>query len=278
MTVGKLTRYGLPFSNVVATGTATSQVTPGRTLENFQLKLGGTALTKAMVSLFRMKANGKTIIEGTGTQIDKINAYRGTGTTNAGFLDVYFTDYCLNNELDRQVGAFDTSVGIANITTEVTIAGATAPVLTPILVESAAQKSKQGEMLPFAPLISKVLRYPYNIATGGKLPVTVPFGPQNGAIIKRLHVLSNNGLMTGATVKQDSLVIHESIKAENEFMQTRHGRVPQANMYTIDFVIDGDIKKALDTRDARSLEWLFDFSGADSGDVIVEYLDPLGNL
>ena len=142
MTVGKLTRYGLPFSNVVASGTATNQVTPGRTLENFQLKLAGTELTKAMISLLRLKANGKTIVEGSGSQLDKLNAYRGAGTTNAYYLDVYFTDYCLNNELDRQVGAFDTSVGIANITTEVTIAGATAPQLTPILVESAAESSK----------------------------------------------------------------------------------------------------------------------------------------
>ena len=41
---------------------------------------------------------------------------------------------------------------------------------------------------------------------------------------------------------------------------------------------DGDVRKALDTRDAKSLEWLFDFSGADNGTVYVEYLDPLGNL
>jgi len=278
MSVGKLTRYGLPYSNVVPAGTATNNVTPGRTLENLQLKLGGTALTKAMISLFRMKANGKTVIEGTGTQIDKINAYRGTGTTNAKFLDIYFTDYSLNNELDRQVGAFDTSAGIINLTTEVTTLGATAPQITPILIESASQKSRQGEMLPFATLIAKTLRYPYNIGTGGKLPVTVPFGLTNGAIIKRLHVFQNAGTMTGATVKQDSLVIHESLKDENEFMQVRHGRVPQAGVYTIDFVVDGDIKKALDTRDARSLEWLFDFSAADSGDILVEYLDPLGNL
>lgn len=278
MSVGKLTRYGLPFSNVVSSGTATNQLTPGRTLENLQLKLGGTTLLKAQITLFRMKANGKTIVEGSGTQIDKINAYRGTGTTNAKFLDVYFTDYSLNNELDRQVGAFDTSVGIANLTTEITTANATAPQITPILIESAAQKSRAGEMQPFAPLISKLLRYPYNIATGGRLPVTVPFGPTNGAIIKRLHILSNSDRVTGVTVKQDSLVIHESAKDENEFMQVRHGRVPQVGMYTIDFVVDGDIKKALDTRDARSLEWLIEFSGADSGDILVEYLDPLGNL
>lgn len=277
MSVGRLTRYGLPFANVVAAGTATNQITAGRTLEKFRMKLGGTALTKAMVTLFKMKANGKVIIEGTGTELDKLNAYRGANTTNAAFLDIFFTDFSLNNELDRTVGSFDTSVGIQNITTELTIAGATAPVVTPILFESAQQKMKSGEMAPFAPLISKVLRYPFSIATGGKLPITVPFGAQNGAIIKRLHVF-HGGNMTGATVKQDGLVVHESVAAEVQFEQTQNQRVPQANVYTIDFVVDGDIKKALDTRDARSLEWLFDFSAADNGNVIVEYLDPLGNL
>lgn len=277
MSVGRITRYGLPYSNVVASGTATNQITPGRTLETYQLKLGGTALTKAMLSLFKLKANGKTVVEGTGTEIDKLNAYRGAGTTNAAFLDIFFADFSLNNELDRMVGAFDTSMGIANITTELTIAGATAPVVTPILSESAQQKLASGESAPFAPLISKTLRYPFSMATGGKLPVTVPFGRVNGAIIKRLHVF-HGGQMTGATVKQDGLVIHESVKAENEYVQSRHGRVPQANVYTIDFVVDGDIKKALDTRDAKSLEWLFDFAAADNGNIIVEYLDPLGNL
>lgn len=278
MAVGKITRYGLPYSNVVATGTATNPITPGRTIENYQLKLGGTSLTKAMITLFKLKANGKTIVEGSGTEIDKVNAYRGANTTNAAFLDIFFADYSLNNEVDRQVGAFDTSLGIQNATTEVTISGATAPTIQPIIVESGAQKTANGDMAGYAPLISKLLRYPFNISTGGRLPVTVPFGAQNGAIIRRLHVLTNGGFMTGATVKQDGLVIHESVAAENQFMQTRMGRVPQTNMYTIDFVLDGDMRKALDTRDAKSLEWLFDFSAADSGNILVEYLDPLGNL
>ncbi len=276
MSVGKLTRYGLPFSNVVATGTATNQVTPGRTLENLQLRLGGTTFAKSNISMVRVKANGKTIVEGSGTELDRLNAYRGQ-TTDASFLDVHFADYGLNNELDRMVSAFDTSLGIANITTEVIIAGATAPTLTPILVESAQQKARNGDALPYATLIGKVLRYPYSQASGGRLAITVPFGAQNGAIIKRLHVM-HGGAMTGATVKQDGLVIHESVRAENEYMQRKFGRVPQTNTYTIDFVADGDIKKALDTRDARSLEWLFDFSAADTGTVLVEYLDPLGNL
>jgi hypothetical protein len=66
--------------------------------------------------------------------------------------------------------------------------------------------------------------------------------------------------------------------AENSFDQTRLGRVPQTNMYTVDFVLDGEIDKALDTRDARSMEWLPTFSAADSGYILVEYMDTLGNL
>lgn len=275
MSVGKLTRYGLPFSNVVATGTATNQVTPGRTLENLRLRLGGT-FTKAMITDVKVKANGKVIVAGTGTALDAIQAYRGR-TQAATFLELAFADYSLNNEFDRMVGAFDTSLGISNITTEITISGATSPTLLPILIESAQQKDGSGGAAPFAPLIAKVLNYPFSQATGGRLAMTVPFGPQSGSIIKRLHVF-HSGTMTGATVKQDGLVVHESVAAENQQEQTQQGRLPQSNVYTIDFVVDGDIKKALDTRDARSLEWLFDFSAAGSGTVYVEYLDPLGNL
>lgn len=276
MSVGKLNRYGLPFSNVVATGTATNNITPGRTLEVSRFKLGGISLTKAMLTGIKVKANGKVIVEGTGTELDKINAYRGVAS-QAAYLDIFFADYAMNNELDRLVGAFDTSMGISNITQEVTIAGATAPVMTQILLESAQQKDQQGAAQPYAPLLSKVLKYPYNIASGGRLPITVPFGPQSGSIIKRLHVF-HGGNMTGATVKQDGLVIHESVTADNEHEQKRFGRVPQSGVYTIDFVTEGNIRNALDTRDARSLEWLFDFSAADTGTVYVEYLDPLGNL
>lgn len=276
MSVGKLTRYGLPFSNVVGTGVATNNVTPGRTLENLRLRLGGTTFTKAMITNVEIKANGRTIVEGTGSQIDSINAYRGVAQA-AAFLELQFADYSLNNEFDRMVGAFDTSLGISNITTEITIAGATAPTLLPIVIESAAQKDRSGQAAPFAPLISKLLRYPFSIANGGRLAMSVPFGPQSGSIIKRLHVF-HGGQMTGATIKVDGLVIHESAAAENRHEQTQHGRVPQANCYTIDFVVDGDIRKALDTRQSRSLEWLFDFSAASNGTVYVEYIDPLGNL
>lgn len=275
MSVSKLINRGLPFANVVATGTATANITPGRTLDSFVLKLGGTSFTKAMISLLRAKANGKTVIEATGTELDKIASYRGV-TADAAYLPVPFYDEKMLSEFDRAVGAFDTSLGIANISLEVAIAGATAPTLDHVLVLSGAQKSRDGNAAPFAPYMTKLLRYPINVPNGGTLPITVPFGPQSGAIIKRMYIFANN--ITGATVKQDGMVIHESLKAENEFEQKRHGRVPQAGLYVLDFVADGNVAKALDTRDARSLEWLLTFSAAEAASVLVEYLDPLGNL
>lgn len=276
MSVGKHYRGGLPFSNVVAAGTATNMITPGKTIESIMLELGGTSLTKAMITLLRLKANGKTILEATGTQLAKILAYRGYAA-DAAFLEIPFEDLTGLSELDRAVGSLDTSVGIANITTEVTIAGATAPTLESRIYESAGQKTRTGAAAPFAPLMCKMLRYPFSIANGGRLPHNLPFGAQNGAIIKRVHI-EHTGNLTGVTVKENGLVIFEATAAQNHYEQLRNGRVPQTNMETVDFVLEGNIREALDTRDARSMEWLFDFSAADSGTVIVEYLDVLGNL
>lgn len=275
MSVGKTTRKALPFSNVVATGDATSQITVGKTINNFQLELGGTSLTKAMITMFRLKANAKTIYEGSATQIDKINAYRGL-TANAAYLDISFEDLTGLDIVDRVVGCLDTSAGIASLNTEVSIAGATAPTLKGILYETARQMDAAGNVSPYAGLMAKQLRYPFSVASGGQLPLNFPFGAKNGAIIKRVHVFHTN--MTGATVKEDGLVIHESTDAQRTYEQTRMKRVPQAGMYTIDFVVDGDMRKAFDTRNAQSVEWLFDFSAADNGYIVIEYLDVLGNL
>lgn len=277
MSVGKTTRKALPFANVVATGDATNQISIGKTLNNLQLQLGGTTFTKAMITMFRLKANAKTIFEGTGTQIDKINAYRGL-TANAAFLDIAFEDLSGMDQLDRFIGALDTSQGIVSLTTEVSIAGATAPTLIALLEEAAPQRDAKGNPSPFSGLMCKQLRYPFNVASGGDLPLNFPFGPQNGAVIKRVHVFNTGGLMTGAVVKENSLVIHETTKTQNEYMQTKNGRVPQAGVYTIDFIMDGSCRNAFDTRQAQSVEWILTFSGADSGYVVIEYLDSLDNL
>jgi len=276
MSVARTERKALPYSNVVANGTATNNITVGKTLNTLQLKLGGTALTKAMITMVRMLANTKTIIEGSATQLDAINAFKGL-TTNASFLDLAFEDLTGLDLLDRQIGSLDTANGISLLTTEVTIAGATAPTLAGRLIESAPQNDASGNPTPYSGMVSKILRYPFNVSTGGDLPVNLPFGKERGAIIKRIHVF-HGGNMTGALVKGDSITYHESLLAENNYELTRNKRVPQANVYTLDFIKNGSVRDALDTRGLLSLENIYTFSAADSGYVLVEYLDTLNNL
>lgn len=269
MSVGKLIREGLSFANVVSNGIASAGITPGRTIERIVLQLGG-GLAKANIPLIRIKANGKTFFEGTASQIDKLNKYRGIYDT-AAFLTLDFTEITGRDRLDQMVGAFDTSQGIANITIEVTTATAAgSPTLNMFLVESGAQAAS------YSPIMAKTLRYPYATSVGGTLPIVLPFGKDTGAVIKRVFFESAN--MTGLVVKQSGNVIHESNRDVNEFMQREHGRVPQAGMYCADFIMDGNNGNALDTRDARSMEWLMRLSAADNGHVIVEYYDTLGNL
>lgn len=275
MPVGKTTRKARAFSNVVATGPASAPIAIGKTIANYQLELGGTSLLKSHLTSIKLLANAKVIFEGTGTQIDKINAYRGL-TTNAAYLDLSFEDLTGLDLIDHVVGCLDTSQGITDMTCEIDIAGATAPTLKALQYETAPQVQSNGEPAPFAGLVAKQLRYAYNISAGGELPLNFPFGASIGAIIKRVHVFHAN--MTGATVKEDAVVIHETTKAQNEYEQIRNKRVPQAGMYTIDFMLDGDVRKAFDTRKAKQVDWLLTFSAADAGYVIVEYLDRLGNL
>ena len=271
MSIKKIMRQLPPFQNVVATGVATGQVTPGRTIERIVFKLGGTAFTKAMLTLLKLKANGKVIFESTGTQLDKLMTYRGIAA-NAAYLTVDFTEIRGRDVLDQMVGAFDTSEGISNITIEATITGATAPTLDAWVVESGKQTG------PYAPLMQKVLRYPWQSTVGGKINLTLPFGGSVGAIIKRVHIEQVTGNITALEVKQDGLTLHESVLASNQFVQNEHGRTPQALWYTADFIVDNNQGNALDTRDARSLEFNPTLSAADSGFVLVEYYDVLGNL
>lgn len=276
MAVGKIFRQALPFSNVAANNTATAQITPGRTIEGILLKCGGTTFdAQTHISLIRIKANGKTIYEATGAQASAIEEFRGESHSDS-YVWIDFTESQKGRDfLDEMIGAWDTSAGVANITAEVTIGGATAPTLVAYTLESAPQTANANSKV-YAGLMHKVLRYPYSIAAGGAQNIALPFGPVNGAIIKRIHITHAN--LTQVVMKQDAIVLVDALLADLQFMNTKFSNVNQSGYATIDFMADGNVKNALDTRDARSLELQPTFSAADSGYVIVEYLDQLGNL
>lgn len=274
MSIGKIKRRGLPFSNVVASGVATAQIESGRTIERLTLALGGTAFTKAMITGLKIKANAKAVIDLSGTQLDKAMKFRAIAD-DAAFLTLDFTELKGRDRGDQFVGGFDTS-GIKALSIEVTIAGATAPTLSYSVVESAPQVTNP-RLQRIAPMLHKMLRYPFSVAAGGALPIPLPFG-ETGAIIKRLHIETSAGQVDSVIVKEDSRIVYEGDKADIDFYNSEHGRVNQANWLSLDFVADNNQSNAFDVRKSRSLELTPTFSAACTGFVIAEYYDTLGNL
>jgi hypothetical protein len=271
MPVGKLLRQGLAFANVVANGVATAMITPGRTIEGLLLVMGGTTFSSAHVSMIRVKANSKVIWEASGAEADKLAKFHGHSYP-ATIIPVMFVEVFGRDLLDEMLGAFDTSQGVNSLAIEVTIAGATAPTLDLYLIESQPQPDKVNQKL------SKVLRVPWNISSGGKLQVQIPYG-NTGTIIKRLHIqhgVANN--ITAVSVKEDAVLSHESVKAVNDAFNQFMRSTIQTNVYTVDFMADENVRNCMDTRKDRSLELLLTCGAADSGTILVECLDELENL
>ncbi|MBZ0105534.1 MAG: hypothetical protein K8H84_07865 [Sulfuricella denitrificans] len=262
-----LVQKNLPFFNVVAAGVATLQLSLGMTYERIIMVLGGTAFTKAMITDIKCKINGKVFYQTTGSRLDSMNKYKGIFDA-AGFLTLDFTEIFARDEVGQSIGAIGTLQGVASFTIEVTIAGATAPTLESYSILSGPKKLG---------VVNKLLHYPSSSSVGGKVPVVLPYGVNGGSILKRVYFF-HGGNMTGLEVKKNGLVIHESTAAVNEFLQKENKKVPQANLYVYDPIVDNNQSGMVVTADARSFEFNVTLSAADALNVYGEYVDQLGNL
>ena len=267
----------LPLTNQGANGVMTCDLKNlmGYTIDRLILQLGGT-FTKAQITALQVKANAKIIFDDSGSNIDSRMKYRGI-FDDARFLVIDFSEIRSKTIVGQLLGALDTTFGIGQLSLEVTVAGATTPTLTGWAEVSAPQVSGSGQHVPEAALIGKVLRYMHQFSAGGsQLPFYIPSGKQGGANVKRLHFF-HSGALTGVMVKKNGLIIHESIAALNVFNLKEYTRVPQSNVYTLDFVKDGNQSNVLNTRDAQSFEIYGTLSDADQVTVVAETLDPLSN-
>jgi len=255
----------LPFFNVVGDGVASLSLPMGMTYERIILVLGGTTFTNAMITDIKVKLNGKVAWQTTGSRQNTMNLYRGI-TTDATHLTLDFTEIFARDEVGQSIGAIGT-LGLSNFTIEVTIAGATAPTL-----ESYSQMSGPKNV----GIVTKVLSYPVSFSAGGKFPIVLPYGQNGGSVIKRVNFF--NTYMIALEVKKNGLVIHESVKAINEFLQIENQKAPQSGLYVGDFIVDNKLSGMLRTDDARSMEWNVTVSQADTVTVQVEYIDLVTNL
>lgn len=279
----------LPAQNVVASGKATINLANllGYTIEYILLELGGTSFTKSMITDCAIKANAKVIYDDTGSNMDSRMQYRGEAA-NAAYLVVAFDESRSRTTVAKtvstktgvdqnvvdgeKIGCIDTTFGIQQLTAEITIAGATAPTLNAYAELSPAPAVDDR----FRGLIGKTLNFTISPAASGTFLFDVPYGRQNGAIIKRIFLIGST--VTGYEVKKNGITIMKANSvALNNFIEGREGRVSQSNVVPIDFIKDGNQTAALNAYNANTMEYYVTVSGAGNVTVVVELYDLLNN-
>lgn len=261
------------FQNVVASGTAIMDVEPGQTFRRFILELGGTAFTKAMIERVQVKLNSKPIWDISGPDLDAINKYKGL-FDEATHLTLDFSEVFARTIVGQEWGNLDTSreAGINTLQVLVKIVGATAPTLR----AWAETGNPQPADSPYKGLVCAMLNGTYSTNAAGSFTVQMPLGSITGAIIKREHIF--NTTLTKINVKRDGLPIFEEVEpAVNTFMQKEYKRAPQAGLFVVDFIVDGNQSNAVPTRGA-SMEHRLTFSGADNARLYVDAYMPLASI
>lgn len=269
-----------PFNNVVASGIANCDLNPllGTTLECLNLSLGGT-FTKAMITLIQLKANGKVIFETTGTNLDLLENFKNYATADATKLSINFMEPKTKTVNAFQAGAIDLSPasGITNLRLEVTIAGATAPVLSAIAEVSPAIAVPGEEAIRF--LMLRRHRNQQTIGAAGLYSLQVPhIDPSGGgSVFKRIAIFSAN--CTAIKAMREGITEFEVTKVEQEWIQKKAGRAPQTALVVFDPILDGiQSGRVWDTRPAngvRSAQLYGTFSAGETIMVETEELLPL---
>jgi hypothetical protein len=270
-----------PFQNVAASGVAICDLSKllGTVVEKFTLTLGGTSLTKSMITNLVIKANGKIIFETDGSKLDSSALYNGA-PSDATILKIDLMDRRAITPNARQVGAWDLSIGsgISSLRMEVTISGATAPTLVGFAdvsppTNDPAEAGIRGLML-------RHHRLTYVAPAAGTFAIPVPhIDPAGGGSnYRRIFIYSAN--CTAIKTMREGVTEHELTKLQNEHAQKDNFKFPQANLVVFDPVQDGQLTgRTWDTRPAagvRSAQFYATFSAGETCTIETEELLPLG--
>lgn len=248
------------FQNVVATGTAictlTQEVT-GKVLEGIMLKLGGTTFTRAMITGWRLKADGRPLRTSTGADTNSIYTYYGrANTATEMFIDFMMPQ--ARTPLAYASGALDCAIDtskITNLTLEVDIAGATAPTLKGWAELSPSVDIPQER--PVRWLMLREERAQIVVGASGEtdiaqyIPHFLPSG--GGGVYTAIHLFAAN--VTDIRVKRNGVEEFKYPVAVMQALQKRAGRVPQANHVVFDPMTDNMLEgRTFSTSKAMGVE------------------------
>lgn len=239
-----------PFLGVAANGKATlvTDQLNGYSLHALYFKQGGTAFTKAQMSTIKIRAGEKNLLSDiSGSRLQDLNDYDGfADTTN--YVAHFFGDPLSRTIRGQHLGDFDFSRYKSPLEIQVDIGAATAPTLECLAVVGAPKVAmgigfSEIEASMVRALIPSVIQ---EAAAVTRKSEPIGLGSGAGARIRKIAMYHTN--LTRAEFKKQGIVKHEDLlDAENDAIQLDFGRVPQAGLYVIDRVMDGNQGGAEDT-------------------------------
>jgi Viral coat protein P2 N-terminal domain len=270
-------RHAEPFQNVVATGRATlnSILVLGNIVERLYLVLGGTTFTKAMITALRVKLNGKVVFgDISGAQLDSFQTYQ-LGNTGATFLTVDFIEPDSKSMQGEILGAIDTNAaGVNTFTVEVDIAGATAPTLDSWIqlrdvasITDVAGQPTKGFNPNLRPLLRALIPTSIAALSAAEQQYAINYGSGGNSLIKRLIMFNGTASLSTFRAKRNSLDIYEFVVPTlASWVQSDYGKHPQAGMYVVDWLADGNQSDTQPTRNSdgtlANYQWLITTAGA----------------
>ena len=265
------------FQGVTAGNTATLRLPAGPgspTYDLIRLELAG-GWTPAHIEWVRGKINGRIFLdEGAGAEIQDRDDFRGIFTDNS-FLNLDFTEPKARNGAAEQLVASLPGNLCQSITFEVKIA-AGAPGGGSIKASANYRPPTNN------PFVRKLFALPQAFAAAGTdgSPniLYLPVGQQGGRI-KRIWLKETTaGNITAAQIRIANNVIHNVTRAKLENDQKRNGLVPQAGLFVLDFIEDGNLASLLDTSAAPSVELRLVTTAGELVKAYIEYIDPIARL
>lgn len=249
------------LSNVTAGATATLNLPLGVSYEVVKFKLSG--VTPAQMENLKLIINGRTVqTYKTAAELQEINGYKGYPADASGYLTWYFVKPELNMIGDQRF----TKLGTADIQTLSIEFDINAAATTPVVTATALISNN-------APLgiISKVIRFTKATAVAGLDEIDNI--PTNGARISAIHFKKDD--LKSIEVEMNGMKVYEAEQVMAQEFQKAYGKVPNANYFHVDWVLEGDSSEALVTAGAQDFRFKVDHTAAGAMDMIVEYLDVL---
>lgn len=273
-------------TNVAPGAVAILRVQPEEfTLVGLKLSLSGTTFDKTKIDRVRIKVGPRVIWDLLGSQIDKINNYKA-GADNSKILLLDFTERAQALFPVKELGGLDlmTLVALGEVFVEIYI---NATAVAPAIDVTGYYEMRQGN-----PVLLKFVPFSFTQSASGKF--TLPLN-MRGALIKRVWLFYTGTNFTGTTngnvsrveVKKNGVVMYDQTCLANRFDASNFKKVPQANTFVVDFIVDDNHDAHVSTiRNSQSGQvydafefnaYLTDAGGA-SVTAVAEVLDTPTNL